>query len=96
MLQGCSSARLSSTLGRQERTFLSFRSPILAGIPLIDDVEHVLKVHIWHAVEPVHQALNVWPTADFESHLIEETTEELFHFVWATEASGGQEAFCIE
>merc|ERR1719253_1171255 len=75
----CLPTPFSLTLLRQNRACLALRSPIFARIAIVDDVQDVLEVHIWYTVEPMHQSLEVWNTADVEAHRVKETLEEDLH-----------------
>jgi len=63
---------------------------------MMDGIDHMLEVHVWHTVEPMHQTLYVYLTADIIAQTIQKTVEEGFHLDWAAQACNCQEASRIE
>jgi len=69
--------------------------PIFAWISILDDIEHVLKVHGWDTSKPMHQPLHMRLTANFIARAIKDAIEKLLHLPWAALPSDFQEALCI-
>merc|ERR1719198_2039371 len=81
----CSSAPVSRALRTQRRAHLTNRSPVLARIAVVDDIEQVRELHVRHACEPMHEALDVGLAATLEAHAVEKAHKEDLHFRGAAE-----------
>jgi len=67
---------MTLALGRKRWASLPFGSPELAWVALINDFNHVPKLHIRDTREPMHETLNMRLATWVGAHAIEEAIEK--------------------
>lgn len=63
---------------------------------MLDDVQHILKVHVRNACEPMHQPLKMWLAADIIPLGVKEASEENLHLNRTAQLGGLFEAIRVE